>query len=148
VKGYKLGGGRWFRGGRWVWGWRQRIIHRRRRLGSGNGGYFPTKIGEIFFGKYHVKFGHFVNNFPYIYFRAKVFCPKTLTELLRLREHPQRRSATVEVVKLTNTEGHLKNGCLVCVNLKIIALVCLFHTLSGCVEVIEMCGLLREVSEY
>jgi len=39
--------------------------------------------GKGISGKYHVKFGIFVN-FSYTNFRAKMFCPKKLTELLRL----------------------------------------------------------------
>ena len=54
-------------------------------LGGGN---FHVKI-RAFWGKYHVKFRHFVN-FSCIYFPVKMSCSPKLIELLRLCPYPNR----------------------------------------------------------
>jgi len=35
--------------------------HNHRLIGDGGRGICPSKFGKIFFGKYHVKIGNFVN---------------------------------------------------------------------------------------
>jgi len=61
--------------------------HRRRRRGDRGTCPHPNS-GKYFWGKNHVKFGHFVN-FSCTYFRAKMSCPPKLTELLRLCSRPK-----------------------------------------------------------
>jgi len=60
--------------------------HRHRRWGreQGGGHFVPAKnLKKYFSGKYHVKFGHFVN-FSYTDFGSKMSCTQKLIELLRL----------------------------------------------------------------
>ena len=58
---------------------RARNFNVKPRIGVGDGGtgghLSPQNSGKYFSGKYHVKFGQFVN-FSYIYFRAEMYCPK------------------------------------------------------------------------